>query len=488
MVTETLSAPLVYLDASDARQAAGQCDCNDCDCACAEGVYPPGAPLAALPAALALRPAASAALPLAGEWAVHYGPAHQPAVLNGAARGLLAPYAAGTRPADRPTQTALERLWRARLLVPADAPAAAPADHTEVLTTWITITDQCPLRCSYCYVPPRGQTASRETVRAIVDATVRSAQAHGYARVKFKYGGGEPLLKWPLVEDAQRYARQAAAAAGLGLEGVVLSNGVLLTPAILEQMRGLGLRLMISLDGLGPAHDGQRHAANGAGSFGAVERAVGLALEQGVTPDISITVSGRNAAALPDTLAWVLAHDLPFSVNLYRENDFSAGDRDLAGSEDLLLNSLLAAYQVIEQNLPRRSLLGALADRANLSRLHLRTCGAGEHYLAYDCEGRAAKCQMQLGAPVTTVAAPDPLGQARAAARGLHNLPVDEKAGCRACEWKYWCGGGCPLVTQRATGRYDVPSPHCRLYRAIYPAIMRLEGLRLLKYGATGLP
>ena len=54
--------------------------------------------------------------------------------------------------------------------------------------------------------------------------------------------------------------------------------------------------------------------------------------------------------------------------------------------------------------------------------------------------------------------------------------------GCRDCEWKYWCAGGCPLTTYRATGRYDVKSPNCNIYKAIYPQAMRLEGLRLLKY------
>jgi len=45
-----------------------------------------------------------------------------------------------------------------------------------------------------------------------------------------------------------------------------------------------------------------------------------------------------------------------------------------------------------------------------------------------------------------------------------------------------WCAGGCPLATYRATGRYDVKSPNCNIYRALFPEALRLEGLRLLKY------
>lgn len=64
---------------------------------------------------------------------------------------------------------------------------------------------------------------------------------------------------------------------------------------------------------------------------------------------------------------------------------------------------------------------------------------------------------------------------------GVQNLSVEEKEGCKTCLWKYWCAGGCPLSTFRATGRYDVKSPNCHIYKALYPEVVRLEGLRLLR-------
>jgi uncharacterized protein len=35
------------------------------------------------------------------------------------------------------------------------------------------------------------------------------------------------------------------------------------------------------------------------------------------------------------------------------------------------------------------------------------------------------------------------------------------------------------------TGRCDVPSPNCRIYQAVFPKILRLEGLRLLRFGQS---
>ncbi|MEA3340104.1 MAG: SPASM domain-containing protein, partial [Chloroflexota bacterium] len=126
--------------------------------------------------------------------------------------------------------------------------------------------------------------------------------------------------------------------------------------------------------------------------------------------------------------------------------------------------------------------LASLADRANLSAPHLRTCSVGHSYLVFDPLGRVAKCQMDMGRTITDVNDPDPLTTMHKSTTGICNLSVDEKAECRDCQWRYWCAGGCSLQTYRATGRYDVQSPNCNIYRALYPEVLRLEGLRLLRY------
>ncbi len=89
---------------------------------------------------------------------------------------------------------------------------------------------------------------------------------------------------------------------------------------------------------------------------------------------------------------------------------------------------------------------------------------------------------MDIGQSLTDIQTDDPLGLIRSDRAGWPNLGVGMKEGCRACEWNAWCGGGCPLATYRAFKRYDVPSPNCAIYRALYPRVVRLEALRVLKY------
>ncbi len=374
------------------------------------------------------------------------------------------------------------RLITSGLLRPEGQSDATLSGSGDTLTAWLHITDRCNLRCTYCYLPHMRTDMSSETGRAAIDATMRSAIINGYRVVKLKYAGGEPLLRFSSVVDLHRYAQEQASRNGLVLEGVILSNGTLLNMHIAETIQNLNLQLMLSLDGMGTLHDVQRPYAGGRGSFTDVVNAVSLAIQYGIAPYISITVSGRNVTGLKDVVGWACANDLPFSLNFYRENNYSASYTDLQLEEQTIIDEVTAAYRVIEANLPRRSLLASLVDRANLSTPHAHTCGVGHSYLVFDYRGRVGKCQMQIAKPVTSVNVIDPLSVIRADTVGIQNSPVDEKEGCRTCEWRYWCTGGCPLATFRATGRYDVRSPNCNIYKALFPEAVRLEGLRLLKY------
>jgi uncharacterized protein len=143
---------------------------------------------------------------------------------------------------------------------------------------------------------------------------------------------------------------------------------------------------------------------------------------------------------------------------------------------------MLAVCKIIENKLPRHSLLASLVDRANLSIPHNRTCGVGQNYLVFNHRGQISQCQMTMDDVLADVCDPEPLLSLCAPQNGIVNMSVDEKGECRECEWRYWCAGGCPVQAYRFTGRYDAKSPYCNIYKALYPEVIRLEGLRLLKY------
>ena len=362
--------------------------------------------------------------------------------------------------------------------------ARAIAGNGNLLTAWLHLTDHCNLRCAYCYLPHSPVNMSLETGRAAIDATFRSALSHGYHKVKFKYAGGEPLLQFNLALALHEYALMLGRQYRVVVDGVVLSNGVLLNEKRAQILKDNGLRLMISLDGMEADHDAQRHYPDGRGSFHDVAKAIDAALARHLIPGISITVSGRNAAGLPALIRWLLARDLPFNINFYRANDLSNSET-LRLDDEKIIEGMNAAFEVIAADLPRHSILSMLLDRANLFAPHHRTCGVGNDYLAFNPRGGVAKCQMQIERSVGSVHLQDPLEAVRADTSGIQNLPVESKKECNQCSWRYWCAGGCPLETHRATGRYDAKSPNCQIYQALFPKVLKLEGMRLLQQAAN---
>lgn len=446
----------------------------DCDCACPVApapLRPQPLPQAALQPHRELR-----RIELDAPHAVAFVPSFsRVAVVNAATWALLQHPSAYH--ADPAASTTLANAYALGLLTTADAQPGAPPP-SEALVAWLHVTNACNLRCSYCYIVKNGETMSLEVGQQAIEASFRSARAAGYRRVELKYAGGEATLSLRRVAELHQYALARAAELDLSVAGRVLSNGTTLTARRLELIASLGLGLMVSLDGLGVEHDAQRPMLGGQPSAAAALAGLRRALAYGLQPTVSITVTPTSISGLPVLIEALLAMGVHFTLSFVRPTE---GTPDLiAAAEEQIIAGMRAAYAVIATRPPRHSLLGALLDRTNLGASHQRTCGVGENYLVFDQHGNVAKCQMLIDAPVTTVAAPDPLALIRADQIGVRNLPVEEKEGCRSCEWRYWCAGGCAVVTHQASGRYDVRSPNCRIYKALYPDVLRLEGQRLL--------
>lgn len=446
------------------------------DCACPT---PPAlAEVAFNPATRFTRPPDLFGEPLHGEWSLWCntlagGP---PAVLNDDARRRLDQFGAlclPTAPVDRD-------LAAAGLIVPAGTIYQAPAGQPDTLTSWLHVSNACNLDCPYCYVRKSAARMDLTTGVRAIEALVATAARRGFRALKLKYAGGEAALHYRLVQQLHAYALETAAAHAIELRAVVLSNGTVMPPAFAAWLAGSEVRLMLSVDSTGADHDRQRpRKGGGQGAFATLERNLHQRLlPLGIRPSICITVTGRSAQTAHQAVEWAIRHELPFSLNFYRENDQSASRHELRYEEEQIIAGLRRAYAAIEASLPEWPFLDGLLDRVQ-ARAHSHTCGVGRSYVVITHEGQVAQCQMELklARPFTT----DSDLLALVAAGPIPNPGVDEKEGCRACAWRYRCAGGCPALTLRATGRADIRSPDCNIYRTMMPAALRLEGLRILK-------
>jgi len=350
------------------------------------------------------------------------------------------------------------------------------------LAVWLNLTNQCNLLCKYCYITRNGQQMSTAIAQHSIDAVFRSALAYGYPRVKLKYTGGEPTLNFDTLYAVQRRAEMLSAQTGIGLEAVLLTNGIHITDTQIDTLLVHNILVMVSLDGIGQYQDIQRPLAGSEGSsFTLVDRTLDRLITRGISPYISVTITKPSFRGLPELVDYLLDRELQFSFNFYREPDCSLRQDELTFTSDEMTKGIQPVLQVIERRLPRYSLLSNLADRADLQVPHLRACGVGQSYIVIDCNGSVSKCQMDMKNPITNIDADDPLALIRSDTDRIQNLAVDQKE-CRQCVWRYRCTGGCPRWTFQRTGRYDAKSPLCEVYQAILPEVVRLEALRLIRY------
>lgn len=450
---------------------------SDCDCACSNA---PFAIAATTPTQTQFSPLPDTyTSPLRQGFHLAFSPFAPagPSVLNPAAWRR---YQAFTQAAQPLTEAIDRALAQQNLLIPTGRLPQIQPIPPEQLTAWLHVTNACNLDCPYCYVRKSSAHMSLKMGLDAVDTLFTVAHRQGLPEIKLKYAGGEATLHFSLIQKLHDRAIKLAQQTGLGLSEVVLSNGVALTPAMLDWFEITQARLMISLDGLGSVHDHQRPLKGGGASFAQVVHTLeNLVQPRQIDLHLSVTVTGASAPHLAELVRWILAHDWPFSLNFYRQTPLSADRQELELEEQAIISGMQAAYQVIEQNLPDRPLLNGLLDKVQ-SQAHTHTCGVGQTYAVITHTGQVSQCQMQLDNPVSDRLDPHTL-LPKLANGPIQNLPIQEKIGCQSCSYRYRCTGGCPVETFRVTGRWDVKSPNCGVYQTLYPELLRLEGLRLLK-------
>ena len=353
-------------------------------------------------------------------------------------------------------------------------------DMRDVLYVWLHITNACNLDCSYCCLATSNIHMSKETGLKTVQAVFQAAEDNGFRTVLLKYAGGEPTLRFELIQYLHEYANKLASEKALDLRAVVLSNGTIWTRDMVHWLIDSNVGLVISLDGVGEDHDLQRPTKNGQGTFRKIEQNIdNIIVPSGIRPHITITITGRNAHAVTDAVAWAIERELPFRLNFYREIDSSPKYKLNIFEERQIIEGLRKAYQFIRKQLLERPVyLEQLLDSV-LLKAHKYPCAAGQSYLVFTHTGQLAQCPWDLVNSKNVTTSNDPL---QTITHGeIPVIGVDDKEECKDCIWRYRCAGGCPKETHRVTGRYDVKSPHCNIYKALLPEVLRLEGLRLLK-------
>src|SRR6266550_3702983 len=141
--------------------------------------------------------------------------------------------------------------------------------HITILTTL-----QCNFACDYCFQGDHGDynkfadKMSLETSARVAAWIERELDRVKPERLVVMFFGGEPLLNLPVMYDLAERTWKSADARGVRMAASIITNGMLLTPAVVDRMLPFGLAAVkITLDGDRDTHNRMRPLRGGQGTF-----------------------------------------------------------------------------------------------------------------------------------------------------------------------------------------------------------------------------
>jgi uncharacterized protein len=200
------------------------------------------------------------------------------ALLDRAAQGEFASAA----PAAGEEREAFDLLWDNGFLVSDyasdrraldDYLSGVKSDASELNVTLLT-TLQCNFACDYCYQGDHGDYNERadrmslETAGRVGDWIVRELDRVRPEKFVITFFGGEPLLNVPVMYMLAERLWHATQALNIPMFANIITNGLLLTPEIVDRMNPFGLNgIKITLDGDREVHNRMRPLRGGQGTF-----------------------------------------------------------------------------------------------------------------------------------------------------------------------------------------------------------------------------
>lgn len=268
-------------------------------------------------------------------------------------------------------------------------------DSSQTLT--FIVTEECNLRCKYCYVTHKqgGKVMSLDVAKKFIELALHIPTER--ESVILDFIGGEPLLEAGLIEKICDFFKKRAFELNhpwywkyrinVGTNGVNYSDAAV--QRLIEKNRGK-ISVAITLDGTKEKHDMQRVFPDGSGSYDVIMKNIPKWLSQ-FPGSTKVTFSSDDLPLLKESIIhlWNLGIT-EVAANVVFENAWKEGD-DKIFEEQM---KALADY-IIENNLYDRYLCTLFEENLghpySEEELCNTSCGAGK-MLAVNYEGNIYPC------------------------------------------------------------------------------------------------
>ncbi len=352
----------------------------------------------------------------------------------------------------------------------------------------LNVAHACNMKCSYCFASQGdfGMNAclmSLETAKQALDFLMQ--KSGDIKNLEVDFFGGEPLLVASMLKELVLYGRELEQQWNKNINFTLTTNALLLNEEMIQFVVDQKLGVILSLDGRRKTNDRHRMLNDGSGSYDIIVPNIRKMVDsQPTSYYVRGTFSKKNLDFSKD-----LQHIVELGFNsvslepaVGADNGYSIQEEDLPAvlQEYERLTDLLYAYQQAGEPVDFFHFNLDLQKGPCLAK-RVSGCGAGMEYLVVTPTGDIYPCHQFVGEEQFLMGNiwVDLLNEE--IRKGFAHNHLQNKAECRACWARYFCGGGCHANAFHSNGDIKKPSQvSCAMHRKRIEGAIYLESMTKL--------
>ncbi len=345
----------------------------------------------------------------------------------------------------------------------------------------LDVTEACNLACIYCFKWQKKAVHMDEaTAKGAIDWLLE-ASGEFRGELKANFMGGEPLLRFDLIQKIVPYGKMRARQLGKNLHFGCTTNCTHLTDEMMAFWRRFGMGFHCSIDGVPEVQNHNRPFLGGGPSSSAVEENVPRILAYRPQVMARATVSPFSAPAL-------LAGAKYFSRLGFKSMTFKAavncnwteGDFSTLRSQYERLGDFYVDAVIAGKSLNIEEFTKGLQNIHSLEPTSHFPCGAGRGVVLVDPRGDLWPCHRfgphQCAGQFTLGRLGGPFNDRLRDAFLRYNVVEDAKRDCRNCPAALTCRSWCYAECVDSTNTfYDPGREYCEAVRILHNEVLHVH-------------
>lgn len=319
-----------------------------------------------------------------------------------------------------------------------------------IYSAYVHVTHSCNLHCIGCYSDNCDRNKREDLPLEKIEEILYILRENGLQVLLIS--GGEPFLRKDIVEIL-KYAKN-----GLGIPKVVIgTNGTVQDFSLYKEILGLVDNVSISIDG----YDAKSaDIIRDKGTFSIVARTIEIMKKCGLPISLLPTIHKFNYKSVSNYMELSSALNIPLGFSLLTCNHADAVlDRYILDEDEFM--------EFVASNTDYNYEVGDTP--LDLTHISFKTsCGAGKNMISIDASGDVYPCHIMQNSEyrlgnILEDTLEDMLESP--ANQRFCDSTVEEISGCKECEYKYFCGGGCKARSFYQFHSLNKSDMYCRGYK-----------------------